>query len=716
MAEAVKRRRMKTSMRTMTVSLVLGLALTAGSVRAGVSVDSGLTADLFAPIAAATGRDWWDGGWVRLRGMSGLPAPTAATDPRFQGLAALRQMGIKPLVFFAPDGKFWFRGTRFIAGRPTYPVDLGEAYAYAERLAIDAWPNVAAWEIGDEPDLFWTADNAETYAAYLKAVALGLRAGSREAAEAAAVPGPRDPHTHAPAPAGPLILPGGLGMTPGPYLEQLAANDFLSYIDGFNWHFYGYAGDFTAQYHQFETAIGELAAAPAGATVWERRETKELPVFLTEYGYSQLSGATAPTVEGRVRQWRWFQSVTEQMQALRVAGPVAFYLPPYLEGNFNEFGLTVRPGGPRFTPADFGATRTASWMAGIGAPVEGNEASPALAWLAAQPAPSRTHDWTVKVPAPSPVVIDFLPGEDLQTMKSWHGYLLKPGAGALRTGNGELRLYNFSTETLTGHLTVSAPPGLMTAAGLSGELTLAPMELRRVPVGFRLTADSLRAFPWTVGFVVDGNRVPPAVFTTKLYPNASTMTRETAHRFDQPAAVVAAAVQTAANRRLLLDRPLAGDEPRLEPMGRWLVSQGLAVEEAAGAWRFTVTALPAQPLRPAMAELPLPDDFSFPAAHLLLFDYHLATAPGGTTGMDFDCFFRTANGNLFEVLPRLTATTAWQNYAEAKENFTGMSFGRMNLPWRFADNRPVALVFFLRPKSLPVTFEVRNAELAQFHL
>jgi hypothetical protein len=187
-------------------------------------------------------------------------------------------------------------------------------------------------------------------------------------------------------------------------------------------------------------------------------------------------------------------------------------------------------------------------------------------------------------------------------------------------------------------------------------------------------------------------------------------------RFDAPAAAVAAAAITAANRRFLLERPLEGEEPRLHAQGRWFVTDGLAVEETADGWRFTVTALPPQPLHPAMAELPLPDNFVFPAAHLLLFDHRLTSAPGGTTTVDFDCRFRTANGNLFEVLPRLTATTAWQNYAQAKENFTGISYGRMNLPWRFADNRPVTLAFTFRPKALPVTVEVRAAELARFHL
>ena len=78
-----------------------------------------------------------------------------------------------------------------------------------------------------------------------------------------------------------------------------------------------------------------------------------------------------------------------------------------------------------------------------------------------------------------------------------------------------------------------------------------------------------------------------------------------------------------------------------------------------------------------------------------------------------DCLFRAANGNLFEVLPPPVAGAEWQGFAQAKENFTGMSYGRMNPPWRFAENRPAALVFFFRPDRLPATFEVRDAEIAR---
>jgi hypothetical protein len=40
-------------------------------------------------------------------------------------------------------------------------------------------------------------------------------------------------------------------------------------------------------------------------------------------------------------------------------------------------------------------------------------------------------------------------------------------------------------------------------------------------------------------------------------------------------------------------------------------------------------------------------------------------------------------------------------------------FGRAELPWRFAENRPVSLVFFLRPSQVPAIFEVRDARIVR---
>ncbi len=689
------------------LSLVLGYAA-----RAAVNTDSGLSADRLAPIVAAGPREWWEGAWVRLRDMSDLPAAFAA-DPRRAGLAALREQGVRSLIYYTPSGALWRHGERVTNGRRSYPLDLGEAYLHAERLAFNTWPDVAAWEIGGEPDLFWNNELAATYVAYFKAVALGLRAGT-EAAARADRSALSEARARPAAPREPLILNGALAMTPGPYLEQFTANDAFSYIDGFNWHFYGYPEDFTAQYGQFENAVTTLTAARSRATGSADRRglTKSLPVFLTEYGYAGMDGPAAATVAGRVRQWRFFHNVTTQMQALRIAGPLAFYLPPYLEGGRMEFGLAMKPAGLKFSPADFGLTQKAPWMGRIGAPVGHEVASPALAWLAAQPAPSRTHDWRVTVAPPSPVVIDFVPTDELDVMKSWHGYLMKPGAGTEREGGGELRIYNFSEQTLTGRLTAVAPAELETRfiAPEGGRLTLAPFGLTGLPVRLRLTADELRAFAWEIKFTEEKGRVPTAVFATKIFPNAATMRKETLFRFDHPPEVAAK------NRELLVARPLAAEEPRLHAQGRWLVSDDLMVEETADGWRFRLATPAAPTMRCGMAELPLPDGFEFPAGQLLGFEHRLAATSPGAPEAEFDCLFRSTNGNLFEVMPRFAATAAWQPYLQAKENFTGMSYGRMTQPWRFAETRPAALVFFFRPKATPATFELRNVELTRYRV
>src|SRR5690606_33589444 len=180
-------------------------------------------------------------------------------------------------------------------------------------------------------------------------------------------------------------------------------------------------------------------------------QQKQLPVLLTEYGYGSLDGVARDTVEGRVRQWRWFKSVGEQIRDLRIAGPMAFYLPPYYERELNEFGLAVRPvdvwqgfrtppnqtakadsvlqpqfsaGAMTFTPEDFGVTKAEPWMRHIGRKFGDNEATPALAWLwEAGKKRYAPRDWKITAPPASPVVIDFVAGDDLRQVKRYGGYL-----------------------------------------------------------------------------------------------------------------------------------------------------------------------------------------------------------------------------------------------------------------------------------------------------
>ena len=176
-------------------------------------------------------------------------------------------------------------------------------------------------------------------------------------------------------------------------------------------------------------------------------------------------------------------------------------------------------------------------------------------------------------------------------------------------------------------------------------------------------------------------------------------------------------LKSTANRALLQTRFLANEEPKLQPNGsHWLTTRGVEItEDGKGLWRFTITALPPEAKRPAMVELPLVDDFIYPDAGMMKMQYRLIDSRPSDikTGQYFELYFRTANGNLYQVWPRQYATANWQRYTEVKENYTMAFYGRANLPWRFRDNRPVSLVFFFRPNRLPATFEIKNAQIVK---
>ncbi len=190
---------------------------------------------------------------------------------------------------------------------------------------------------------------------------------------------------------------------------------------------------------------------------------------------------------------------------------------------------------------------------------------------------------------------------------------------------------------------------------------------------------------------------------------------------------------TAKNRELLLARPHAPEEPALRPDGRWLVSEGMRVEETPEGWRLHVDHFPGVGLRPAVAELPLPPGWRMPEGAVLTYDHRLTPAEGavelrsddpdarrrrqtGVAGAIAESYIRTANGNLFSTVPRLSPTEEWQRYNQSGETLTMLFLGRTRMPWRFADNTPAALVFFVRPTQLPAVFEVRAPHVATYGL
>ncbi|MBL9218361.1 MAG: hypothetical protein JNG82_07730 [Opitutaceae bacterium] len=372
--------------------------------------------------------------WVRLRGID------LGKVPETRGaLLNLRAEGIKTCVFLRRAAKDW---------KVSYlPADLREVYEQGCKLGAAYGDLVDAWEVDNEPDLGFVPESAERYTAFLKTMYLGLQRGIAEAqhrvagsAQRVVAPKRLEPGTQPPQ--SPLVVMGSLGLPPGPWLERFAANDGFAYTDAYNYHYYGYADDFTGVYHQHEAAASELSALNSQLST---AVIKSLPVFMTEIGYGMLGKGARHTKAGRLRQWRWFKSVGEQIASLRPEAPMAFYLPPYLEYDTSEYGLTVpaiqrtaggeqrtapsketfRAGGIQYEPGDFGAAMSEPWMAQIGTDIGGNQVTPALAqWLAMRrsaPSPVNSRPWTVTTNTPSPIVIDFLPGAGLSHVKRYNG-------------------------------------------------------------------------------------------------------------------------------------------------------------------------------------------------------------------------------------------------------------------------------------------------------
>ena len=710
---------------------------------AGFGFDVGTSVAEHPTHLAEAGLDGRHGTWMRVRGLVDpereQPGDIRTVAGDRAALQALRARKIKTSVHLRWSPAVWIQGVR-AGGGHRLPLDLREVHQTGLRMGATYGDLVDVWEIENEPDIGFVHENPETYAAFQKAVYLGLKLGAERSelgargSEGAWLErkrgwgaGGRGAEFGGPRP--PRVIMAPLALPPGPFLARLWDNGLASYTDGFNYHYYGYAEDFTGVYRQFERAVADL-----GARSLEGGTHQAWPVFITEYGYGQLDAAARDTVTGRVRQWRWFADVAKQVRDLRIEGPMAFYWNPYYEAELNEFGLLMAggeaPQGGNFSPADFGAQRVEPWMERIGKKVGSWQVSPALAymWSYAERNGYRPRAWSVEVAPASPVVVDLVAGQDMVQAKASGGYLLR-GASvewtpkSVRTGRAKWVLYNFSAEAISGRLVIEEPS--LAAGGEEGIITLAAGERREVPVSLTIPGERWARHALRARFVPSDAGVAPAVFTTALYPGRDGMVVTRVADFDFPVNV--------RGQEALAARPRATGEPAMHANGRWLATEGTRVEEVdGGGWRFHVDAMPAEALRPAMVELPVPEGFSFEAGTLLRLerrrgagerqaasgervDVDLARRKprAGAAGDTMDVYFRTQNGNLYQTWPRLRVTSDWRSYVEDAENFTMAFFGRAELPWRFADNKPVALVFFLRPAELPAVFEVRGAEIVR---
>ena len=849
------------------------LGLIAVRLSAGWSFDTGSTPEEARDLLATDAQPCAPAGsWLRLRNLdisAILTGPGAESPPwpgvkpsstvatRRQALEALRAKGYRLVALLRWPSDSWVGGVRKDNPLRRTPYDLREAFARCQALARTYGDLIDYWEIDNEPDISFVEENPETYTAFLKACYLGIRDGATGATGAAgersgeqgagktraevsdqksaSLPPapcsllPRDnvsPRLPSPSSVVPrsngAVLMAPLALPPGPYFTAFVANHGLQYTDGFNYHYYGYAEDFTGVYQQFHEAVSQedqraqsdparldavlatnfypssankviretagfdptapaqasralllarplAAEEPAlvpqgrclvspGVTVEETAEgwifhvtrlapgplrpamaelplpdgwkpgpdsllsfehrlatataatsavgavgagsreegagetgtadrdqesearsqtsgvrdqksasllpspcslpqrgnaapspcpsaatppppgTRDLPVFLTEYGYGLLSKTARSTIAGRTRQDAWFGNVQSQIHTLGLEGAMAFLLRPYLEYDYDEFGLLMDAAAAA-APAAPAAAGAGSRVKGAGKTgtadgsqtsdhllPRGNAApslrpSPALETLVqAGLRPITPQAWRVSAPvAPTAVVLDFAAGAGLVQAKAFCGYLAT-GEGP-PPAEGRLIAYNFGRLATAGELRLEGAGWSFPDRSRTRALILQPGERRELAV-----------------------RIAPTLATFSP-----------------------------------------------EPVRAWFHASatGPVVPSPASPAPAAGTALPAA--KPQSLALSIQ-----------------ASAPRQA---QFDPYLRTANGNLYATLPSPIATEAWQNYTARLGNLTLTFFGRAQAPWRFAENRPVALVFFFRPKQLPATFEIRRARV-----
>ena len=160
---------------------------------------------------------------------------------------------------------------------------------------------VAAFEIGNEPDIHFTADLPDLMAANLKAAWWGFKTADSNQ----------------------TVLMPSLAARPGPYADALVANGIGNYTDGWNFHFYGWPQDFAD-------------SVAAHRRFLSRKNLPAIPLWLTEYGYAAFRAGSSSTYGIHLaRQRAFFERMTMEGAASSLAKHWAFCLFPYVEGGLD---------------------------------------------------------------------------------------------------------------------------------------------------------------------------------------------------------------------------------------------------------------------------------------------------------------------------------------------------------------------------------------------
>lgn len=197
--------------------------------------------------------------------------------------------------------------------RQQLPSDPRQVHRLVLESPVPGLPGMGAIEIGNEPDLHFSADTPDRLAMVQKAAwwALRRRAGN-------GIDRPR------------LLMP-SMAALPGPYFQRWRANEGARYTDAWNVHFYGWAHDF-------------LPAISAHRRFAARSGRPGIPLWISEYGVADTPVAPGPVHLARQRA---------AVERMTLEGTIAgvdqlwlFSLTPHVEGDV-DFGMTDPQGTPR---------------------------------------------------------------------------------------------------------------------------------------------------------------------------------------------------------------------------------------------------------------------------------------------------------------------------------------------------------------------------------
>lgn len=741
--------------------IALSLALVLSPILgAGWSFDAGYEPEPLRDLLIQAGlTSAPENSWLRLRGMERSAVlsadgkdespwrgvtPTVTIAERRQALSELRQAGYRLVGFLRWSSQSWAGGVRSDQPLRRTPLDLREAYERSRRLAETYGDLIDYWEIENEPDISFVEENPETYAAFLKACHLGILAGGGKEA------------------AGSRVLMAPLALPPGPYFQAFVANDGMRHTDGFNYHYYGYAEDFTGVYLQFRDAVQRVAGSPvagAGESIFSTRFLP-VPADWKPQVQRQFNHSAELSAENRLRlqqlplardeprlveDGRWLVSpgmhVEETPEGWRfhVSAPAPGPLRPAMAELPLPSGWTLNP---EYQLAFEHRLAPAPDLAGV----TPSAVPTALPATPQQPLAAFGYDEgnSNDLPAPSlrpDSVIRQLPvflteygygllskdsrstAEGREQQRAWFeavtpqiqrlgiegamAFLLRP---YIERGHNEFGLLMTAETAPSGPQSVSPWGALQASPALDWLLQ---------PEGMPLDARSWPIFTAAPTPVVIDFVAGPGLIMAKSYRGHLLQGSDAEGHlilYNLGAHIVTGELDLEGSA-WSLDGDLRRQRISLAPGSRTMVpvrihprSDRFSAHAAQARFRVLETGTPAptkeQPVAAPVAAN-APSSTGLPKTPPVQ-----STAPAARSA-DFESYLRTRNGNLFQTWPRLQARDEWQWYNEQLANFTVAFFGRAHLPWSLAENEPAALVFFFRPNEFPAVYEIRHAQITE---